>query len=804
MKNKFFLYLILILFFTYFKIVSADQVLLEATEIQTLEGGNIIIGIGEAAAKTEDGIEIYADQFKYNKEKGLLIASGKAKVFNKKNNTTLRSEVIHYKEVEKNITSYGLTNININNKYFIKTKNLNYKYVEEEISSNSLTLVTDNFKNKIELEQFTYFLEKEVLRGKKIQLFDSESNDYFLEDGMVKLKEKLLIGKDIVLNLTSKGFENPDSEPRLVGKSIYFGNRKTIIKKGVFTSCKQTDDCPPWTIYSEEIIHDKKKKQINYKNAWLKIYDVPILYFPKFFHPDPSVKRQSGFLKPKFGDSRLLGTSINIPYFHVISDDSDLTFRPRIFSPEEFLLQSEYRKITKNSSSTFDFSINKSEKDSDNGRKTHFFSNSLINLDFSSFDESFINLKLEKTSNDGYLKAYSLDGGRNSIVNNTEVLESNLNFSGIKNDYSIDLSFESYETLGKVNSDRYEFVFPYYTLSKDIPINGPIIDSLDIISTGNKRIFKTNISETVQVNDFLINSQEYISSSGFENQVTALLKNVNSEGSNSSKFKKDTQSELLSIIAYDISLPLKRYEKNFTKSITPKISARYSPNKTKNIKDDLRYLTKENIFDLNRIGNSESIEGGSSITLGLEFEKLDLTQDKIFGLSAATVLRGEKNSNLATVSTLGEKKSDIIGEVFYKPFSILSLDYNYSLDSTLDTINRHSIQSKLSANNFVTTFDFYEENNVIGKKSYITSKSKYMFDENYSIQFSTRRNKQIDLTEYYNLIYEYKNDCLTASIQYNKEYYDNNDTTKPYEQLFFNLTLIPLGGTQTENLIPKN
>ena len=38
MKNKFFLYLILILFFTYFKIVSADQVLLEATEIQALEG----------------------------------------------------------------------------------------------------------------------------------------------------------------------------------------------------------------------------------------------------------------------------------------------------------------------------------------------------------------------------------------------------------------------------------------------------------------------------------------------------------------------------------------------------------------------------------------------------------------------------------------------------------------------------------------------------------------------------------------------------------------------------------------------
>ena len=42
----------------------------------------------------------------------------------------------------------------------------------------------------------------------------------------------------------------------------------------------------------------KEKKLIYYKKAWLKIYDVPIMYFPKFFHPDPTVKRQSGFLTP--------------------------------------------------------------------------------------------------------------------------------------------------------------------------------------------------------------------------------------------------------------------------------------------------------------------------------------------------------------------------------------------------------------------------------------------------------------------------------------------------------------------------
>jgi LPS-assembly protein len=59
--------------------------------------------------------------------------------------------------------------------------------------------------------------------------------------------------------------------------------------------------------YNAEIKqHDKIKKQLNYNNAVLKIYDFPVLYFPKFFHPDPSVKRQSGLLKPEINNSNNL------------------------------------------------------------------------------------------------------------------------------------------------------------------------------------------------------------------------------------------------------------------------------------------------------------------------------------------------------------------------------------------------------------------------------------------------------------------------------------------------------------------
>ena len=48
--------------------------------------------------------------------------------------------------------------------------------------------------------------------------------------------------------------------------------------------------------------------------------------------------------------------------------------------------------------------------------------------------------------------------------------------------------------------------------------------------------------------------------------------------------------------------------------------------------------------------------------------------------------------------------------------------------------------------------------------------------------------RKIDLTEYYNLIYEYKNDCLIAGIKYNKTYYEDRDL-KPSR---FTITLSPL------------
>ena len=79
----------------------------------------------------------------------------------------------------------------------------------------------------------------------------------------------------------------------------------------------------------------------------------------------------------------------------------------------------------------------------------------------------------------------------------------------------------------------------------------------------------------------------------------------------------------------------------------------------------------------------------------------------------------------------------------------------------------------------------------MGSKHLISNTTEYKVNENISLKFSTRRNKEINLTEYYNLSYEYENDCLTAALKFNKTFYKDKDLV-PTEDLFFTITLIPL------------
>ena len=301
------------------------------------------------------------------------------------------------------------------------------------------------------------------------------------------------------------------------------------------------------------------------------------------------------------------------------------------------------------------------------------------------------------------------------------------------------------------------------------------------------------------MNDLNYSSNDFISKLGFKNNFKLNFKNLNAIGKNDSIYTSDTQIDGMSIFKIDTSFPLLKTTNTAREILTPKISFRVNPgNNMDNYSQSSTIINANNVFDINRLGIANDFEAGRSLTFGLDYkyDKIEKDQskdkkDKFFEVKLATVIRDQSENDVPISSTINQKNSNIFGSINNELFDNLNFTYDFSLDNDLKTINSNSIETKVSINNFITTFNFIEQRNEIGSTHLLSNVTEYQINESNSLKFSTRRNKEINLTEYYNLSYEYKNDCLIAALRFNKSFYKDNDL-KPAEDLFFSITLIPL------------
>ena len=799
MKNRTIFFLLIIILFIPINKIYGDEIKFEAKEIIIKEDGNYIEAKNETKIQASNGVEIKSDKFSYDKIKSIAYITGNVIIIDTKNNIYITGNNFTYFKNDEKIVSEDVTSINIDEKYFVETNKIEYLTKDKTIQSDYETKMKDTDGNSFVVNKFKFIVSDKLFNGENLTFLDNNNNEYIFKNAIVRLTDKQILGKDFHLNFNKKTFGNKNQDPRLKGTSVSVKNDLTIVKNGVFTTCKKNNEkCPPWVMHAGEIKHDKSKKIIEYKNAWLKIYNTPVFYFPKFFHPDPTVKRQSGFLIPKLLSSNSLGTSFEIPYYNVISDNKDLTFKPRLYTDGNFIFDTEYRQVNKNSNHILDFSLNRTKGiiDGESGSKSHFFSKSEFDLDLENFDFGKIDLQIQQTSNKTYLKTYNLDS---PIINNTSSLNSFFNFKASNDDLSVKTDFEVFEDLSKHDTDKYEYIFPNFELVKNIKTNNDIQGNLLFQTNATKRQYDTNVNETSIINDILYESNNLFSKSGLINKYNFILKNVNTDGENSSKYKNRTDSEFFSSLMFTSSYPLKKTGELFDSFFTPKISFRYSPNKTRNFKDEDLRIDISNVNSFNRIGKNDAVEGGQSMTLNTDYKITNKEHKELFSLGFATVFRDDEDDLLPTTSTIGKKQSNYFGNLKFTPNEHLSLDYNFSLRGDLDRSHYDFLKANISVNNFVTSFEYLEENEELGKKSYWGNTTGFNFDDKNSIKFGTRKNKETNLTEFYNLIYQYKNDCLTAAIEYNKEYYNDEDL-KPNEQLYFSITIVPFTKINSPNI----
>ena len=778
------------------KIYSEEVIYFKNKEIFTSEKNSKFIN-------TEDNLEISAEKFNYNKSTNILKLENNVKIKDINKDYIVTAENINYLRNSEKLFTIGKTNAIIKSKYDFYSSNVELFRNKNILISNEKTKILDKNSKVYELDSFKYDINQEILQAKNLYILSdasvpkSKSDHLKFENGFFNLKDNSFVAGKTEINLKKDSFDNIKNDPRLKGVSSISDNQITTIRKAIFTSCKKRDGkCPPWSIKAKKITHDKNKKKLIYDHAVLNVYDKPVMYFPKFFHPDPSVERQTGFLRPQLNNSEILGSSLYLPYFYVISDSKDFTFKPTIFENDIYMFQNEYRSEKKNSSLITDFSLTTGYKSSISDKKnsiSHLFSKYELDLNFPKYEKSNINFFLEKVSNDTYLKIFDTNLMETEIKPaNPNILNTGLNLTLDHEDYNFDVGINAYENLQvQKSSDRYQFILPYYNYSKLIDFKKT--GALEFSSNGSNNLIETNNLESNIINNINYKISDQISNKyGFKNNFGIYFKNLNTIAKNNNKYKSSPQVELMNIFEMNSSLPLGKDDSISEYLIEPKISFRINPGDMKNYKSTKRIINADNIFNINRLGITDSFEAGKSLTMGIKYKKTNLEDiNKYFEAKISTVLRDKKENFIPQSSTLNNKSSNIFGSITFNKSENFKLDYDFIMDNNLDKFNLNSVSSEFNYKNFSTEIKFIEERGEIGNSNSMENNFEYNWNENNYISFNTRRNRTIGLTEYYDLLYEYKNDCLTAGFKYKKTYYQDRDL-KPKEDLLLTITFYPL------------
>ena len=779
----------------------AEEFNITAKEILLDKENKILTGKGAVEAIDSDGNIIIADTIIYKKSEEFLLAEGNVKVIDKEENILL-SKKASYDKINGLIRTYGNTELVLKKDYKLLSKDVYYNTNKKILTSSESSIFKDTDGNIIETSMFQYDIEKNLFSSiGKIRVEDIKKNKYFFKEIHIDTKKKEMIGSDVSVILDQENFGlSQENDPRFVANDIFITKNRTNLSKGVFTVCKlKKNKCPPWSLKAKKISHDKLKKTIYYNSATLKIYDIPIFYFPKFFHPDPTVKRQSGFLAPFFTNSTNVGFGSAIPYYWAISENKDLTFTPKIYTKENALFLNEYRQAFRNGFLTLDTSYNEGYNDSSStktsGSRNHIFANLDFNFEKDDNNKSNFLLKIQRTSNDTYFRAHDIN---TSLVDaeNTN-LENEIKYSFNKADSYLNISASLFEDLRvKKNSDRYEYILPNILYGKTFFSQG--FGSLDFKTNTFYNNYDTNKHKAFLTNDIIWTPLNNISKNGFLNTFKGMIRNTNYETKNTLEYKNEkTVNELHSVLSYKASLPMKKDGINYTKLFSPNFMLRYAPGHMRSLKSKDVMLNYTNLYALNK---TSEIENGLSAILGIDFkinENKVASENEKLSLSIGQVFNHEENVDMPSKSSLDQKTSDIVGLINYNFSEIGKINYKFSLDHNLNDLNYNDVSTVLNFGKVQFNLDYLEQLNHIGNEHYASAGLTLNVSDHNKLSFSTKKNFKTNSTELYNLSYQYGIDCLTAGIVYRREFYQDVDDLEPNNSLMFTITFVPFATVKT-------
>ena len=728
---------------------------------------NLIIASGNAYAKDQLGKEIYSDKIIYDKKKFTITTSNKSIYLDGRGNKLEANEFFYDLKLKK-IKASG----NVN--YFSKEG--------------------DHFK-------FSFFEYYESLqKGSGENFVGKMADESLLEGASAEIDGNQ--GTVIVSENKTKSKRNAYTP--------------CVNEKGLETSIKEK--CPDWSVTSSKTTHDRNKKMLYHKDVFVNIRNVPVFYTPYFSHPDPSVKRKSGFLPPSIKNYTNLGRSLKVPYFVEIGSNKDFTITPIYYAEENPLFLGEYRQKNKNSEYYIDTSysqgykkLNKKDADGNTiqrtaGSRNHFFFKFLGSYDDLLFSSNDLEMNIQKISQKNYLKVHQIN--TNNIKQDISALQNDIVLRSYEDSKQLTLEGYVYENLNEENhSKKYQYTLPTITFNNFLRKFNQAISFNNSVSAKN---LGENINQTHQINQMNTTSElkKINTIQGLGTVFKTSFNNFNTYNQNVEGAKENMNNDIYVTLAIENSYPLIKYNDKTEQSISPILFSKYTTGSMEDASSQSKTLNYQDIFSMDRTNNLTTIETGASVGYGIEYNinKKDLNNNVYLdaGFSIGQIVKEKKLKEMPENSSLQEKKSDYVGNSSFKiktekfNNSAFNIDYNYIVNNNFNALIKNEITTSFTNSHNTLGLTFYEENK-IGDKHYLEANYKRKFNNSLNFSMGTRKNLQEDFTERNFIETNYESDCLKIGLNLSKVFYQDGEI-KPSNNLTFSIVLKPFGSPVAPDL----
>jgi LPS-assembly protein len=695
----------------------------------------------------------------------------------------------------------------------ISSDKIIYNKKTQQLSTFGNSKFTDEKSGTLFAESFEYNLEKKIISAeKKVKFIDKEKNTYYFSKLNADDKFDEIIGFDINADLNKQNLKSGDKfnefiEPRFSGKSASIKNNITIVKDARFTTCKktnETDGCAYWNLNAGELIHDKEQKKITYKNASLDLNNVPVLYLPYFAHPDPTVKRESGFLPPTLanlgGD---IGSTMKIPYFYPVSQSADFTVSPVYYFKQHPLLLGEYREKFKNGDISLEGGFTQGYKEvtttKTDGSRHHLYGN--LNLIFSDkiLDQTILNAKVQQVNNPTYLRVNKInstnDGFKKNLIKEDDTkLTNEINLNSFGKTENLNIKAATYRDISVTkNSDQYSYLLPELSYSKYNLFND---NNLSLNSIFKSQNTNTNQNKSTFINNLDYSTQDFYNNNlGIGYKFLTKINNINYY----SDYKTPNQnlnSQINPVVGFDTSLPFAKINKDTEQYIIPRILTRYAPGKMTNATTNDTTLNTDNIFSMNRMNSDELIEKDLSFNLGADWiwqeKKTNNKEPEKATISVGQVLKLNKDLDMPTKSSLQKSNSDIVSKINYLSPKNFDVTLKSTFDNQLNHVYYNDFTFKKNFTSSEVNFNFYEKNSHIGNERYAKANVTSYITDSTKLKIESDRNLKTDLTNSHKLGVENENECIRYGFYLQKNYSTDKDL-KPATSVYFGVTLLPFG-----------